>query len=95
MDDALQAFLGRFEPFKDRFDLQATSYQIRNEDGSPGPWIAQVQVWEHRAGESVVTPFYPNASKKYATKLEADSVALWAALRWLEEGRPPLKTVGP
>ena len=94
MEDALQAFLRRFEPFEDRFDLQPTSYQIRNEDGSPGAWIAQVQVWERRADESLVTPMFPTGNKRHASKAVADAIALWEGLRWLEEGRPALKIVG-
>lgn len=94
MNEALQEFLRRFEPFKGRFDLEPASYQIRNDDMSPGPWISRVHIWEHRPSESVVKPVYPNVDQRYDSKAEADSVALWTGLKWLEDGCPPLKKIG-
>jgi hypothetical protein len=93
MSDAYDAFTKRFERFKDRFELQPTSYQIRNADGSPGGWIAQVSVWENEYDSSTVVPFWPTGSKTYPSEDEANSAALWGGLHWLEEGRPPVKQV--
>ena len=93
MTQGATTFGERFEKFKLRFDLEPTSYQIRNPDGSPGGWIAQVSVWENESDSSTVTPFWPTASKVYDTEDAANAVAMLEGLRWLEEGRPPVKLV--
>ncbi|HEX3465780.1 MAG TPA: hypothetical protein VHS78_17150 [Candidatus Elarobacter sp.] len=93
MTDVHEAFVKRFAPFKGRFELQPTSYQIRNPDGSPGGWIAQVSVWENEYDSSTVMPLWPTGSEVYPTEDDANRAALWGGLRWLEEGRPPVKQV--
>jgi hypothetical protein len=93
MTEAKQTFAQRFERFKGRFELQPTSYQIRNADGTPGGWIAQVSVWENEYDSSTVMPIWPTGSTVYPSEADANRVALLGGLEWLEEGRPALKTV--
>jgi hypothetical protein len=93
MPNPIEAFLERFKPFKEKFQLHPSSYQIREEDGSPGKWIARVDVWELHAEHSIVTPFWPSGYRRYDSEEAANSAALWEGLEWLEQGRPAVKTV--
>lgn len=79
------AFMERFKRFEKRFDLYPRSYRLRNPDGSLGGWIANVEVWESRAKDSLVTPIGEESPKVYERKAQADFVALWTGLEWLEK----------
>jgi hypothetical protein len=93
MTERRESFDERFERFKHRFHVEPTSYQIRNEDGTPGGWIAQVAIWENESDSSTVTPFWPTASKVYPSEDDANAAAVWGGLQWLEQGRPAVKVV--
>jgi hypothetical protein len=79
-------FIRRFKRFQKDFGLHPNSYQIRNSDGTPGGWIAMVGIWDNRnLEESIVKQLYQVEPEKYGSKDEADGVALWMGLRWLED----------
>lgn len=80
-----EEFLERYKRFEDRWRLEPSSYQIRNKDGSPGGWVAQVHVWEDRGDSSTVRPLLQRELKIYDTPDQANYVALRMGLRWLEE----------
>jgi len=93
MNEQRQSFDERFKPFRGRFQIEPVSYQIRNEDGSPGGWISKVDIWENEADSSTITEMFPTGPKVYTSEDDANSVAFWDGLAWLEQGRPPLKAI--
>ncbi len=86
-------FAQRFARFKDRYELEPASYQIRNDDGSPGGWISKVDVWENESDSSTISPLWPTGPKVYNSAAEANAAAIWGGLQWLEDGRPAVKRV--
>lgn len=82
-------FEERFKKFEDRFFLLTGSYQLQDEDGEPGDWIARVYVQTKTTGPSdPLKPVYPHGFRRFKTEAEANAVALWGGLQWLEEGCP-------
>ena len=74
--------------------LHPASYETVQPDGKPR-WVAQGEVWDDRdVTKTIIHPIYPTPKTLYASKAEADSVALIAALQWAEQGLPPLPTPG-
>ena len=82
-------FIRRMKQFPN-VQLQPSSYQLRNQDGSPGAWASRVHVWDNRHDASIVTPIWPTPKKHYTSRDAANATAMWLALKWLEEGRPDL-----
>lgn len=85
MSDNLNWFAERIRPFLEKgFDLEACSYQLRNEDNTPGEWIAKVHVWEHRYTHSTVLPLMERKRKTYPRRVDANRTANLMGLGWLE-----------
>jgi hypothetical protein len=61
-----------------------SSYQIRNQDGTPGGWIAQVHVWKDTYESSTVRPLLEKDIKVYPSANEANRVALLMGITWLQ-----------
>ena len=65
--------------------LQPSSYQLRNADGSPGGWIAQVHVWHDTRESSTVQPLQEVDPRVYPTQGQANFMALRMGVKWLEQ----------
>jgi hypothetical protein len=65
--------------------LQPSSYQIRNRDGSPGGWIAQVHIWHDLPNESVVQPLLEREPRVYDSEEAANNSALSLGYSWLRQ----------
>ena len=77
-------FAKRFRPFADKgWDLLPQCYQLRNEDGTAGSWIARVAVLNHRSTESSGEVLMDKIGR-YGTEEEAIQAALTIGLHWLE-----------
>jgi len=62
---------------------KVSSYQIRNSDGSPGGWVAQVYLVRESSRDITYQPLTEKNVRIYQTKEEADNVALRMGLDWL------------
>jgi len=83
--DEPRTFEEIYKPFLDRgWRLDPSSYQIRNPDGTPGGWIAQVHVWRDTYESSTVRPLLEKDIKVYPSANEANRVALLMGITWLE-----------
>lgn len=75
--------------------LEATSYRVRDSKTMrPDGWIGQAHLWEDRGNETIVTPFWPFGSRRFASRDEADRVVLFGLVKWIDEGRPKLRLAG-
>lgn len=74
--------------------LEATSYRTRNPRTlHPNGWISQSHLWEDKGDTTLVLGFWPIGSRRFASKAEADRVALAGLARWLDAGRPKLRVL--
>lgn len=62
---------------------EPSSYQIRNRDGSPGPWVAQVHIWHETPYDLTVQPLMETDVKLYESREKANEVAARLAFGWL------------
>lgn len=62
---------------------KASSYQIRNSDGTPGGWVAQVYLVRESNRDVTYQPLMETNVRIYKTKDEADRVALQMGWSWL------------
>jgi len=88
-DDERAQFYAELEKFKPRWDLMPAAYQIRNPDGSPGGWIAQVRVIENRSDAMVITPLLEKNVAVYESEERANSIAMLMGLGWLKNKAMP------
>lgn len=85
MNDTQKEFVARMKPFAEQgWLLKPSSYQIRNPDGSVGGWVAQVHVMRDTFESLTMQPLQQTDVKIYDSADEANSIALWMGLRWLE-----------
>lgn len=83
------AFAARLAKFEPRWTLMPASYQIRNPDGSPGGWVAQVRLIENRSDAMVIRPLTQRDIVLYETRDQANSIAGLLGLNWLESNASP------
>lgn len=82
-------FVERYNRFRLKWRLEPSSYQIRNHDGTPGGWIAQVHIWREDYHSLTVQPLVEKNMRVHATADDANAVALWMGLHWLEAKADP------
>jgi hypothetical protein len=70
---------------------ELSSYQIRNRDGTPGGWVAQVHIWHDGDSKLTVTPLLENNVKIYDSKEQADKAAVLLAVSWLRGNVPAVR----
>lgn len=63
--------------------LNPSSYQIRQPDGEPGGWIAQVHVFHETYRETTILPLLEVETRVYDTAEEANAVAVRMGYAWL------------
>jgi hypothetical protein len=83
--DRREEFEKRYSKFEDRYDLVAASYQTHDGHGNAGPWVANFVVIEKTSGPESPAHTFADTAKKYDSEEQANAVALWLGLRWLEE----------
>ena len=72
------------EYIKRGWRLQPSSYEIRNAEGKPGGWVAQVHVLHDTHDSLSFQPLLERDVKIYDTAEEANQVALRLGLVWLD-----------
>jgi hypothetical protein len=87
-------FKERAEKFLPHYVIRSGSYKVQSPSGELG-WIALGEVWDDKAAypDTLIHKMYPTAGKLYSTEAEAEAAAMWGALKWLEDGMPPLPDI--
>jgi hypothetical protein len=65
--------------------LEPSSYQIRDSEGKPGGWVAQVHVLRDTYDSLSFQPLLERDVKIYESVEQANQVALRLGLEWLDK----------